>query len=372
MKMKREAYVALLCAAVMLCAGGLGSTCKSSSASLSGQNTAQLSFSQSSLSLTAIDVGRGDALLLELPNGKTILVDGGGTYSAQQFVIPYLLARHITHLDAIVCTHEHSDHIDGLVVLLRDGRIRVDSAYDSGFPLVQNLRIANLYERASISAYLAQLNEKGIPRTIVKAGDSINVGRDNTLSRDASIAVLSPNQNLTHDLQKLVKDATSLTDLNVIANMDPINENSLVLRISYGQVHFLLAGDTSLPGNEYADAAMLRDPAVSANLSTDVLKLGHHGFSPPDDNFYKVVQPRYVIVTYGPFLFTGEPQCERLGEGAKNIDYFKDQLWNTCDKGTIIVTTDGTPGVYVRSEASAVPKVCCCNCSNPSAPQYAF
>jgi competence protein ComEC len=372
MKMKREAYVALLCAAVMLCAGGIGSTCKLSSASPSSQNTAQLSFSQSSLSLIAIDVGRGDALLLELPNGKTILVDGGVTYSAQQFVIPYLLARNITHLNAIVCTHEHSDHIDGLVALLRDGRITVDSAYDSGFPIVQNLRIANSYERASVSAYLGQLNEKKIPRTIVKAGDSIKVGRDDTLNRDVSIDVLSPNQNLTRNLQKLVKDTASLA-FNATANMEAINENSLVLRISCGQVHFLLAGDTSLPGDEYADAAMLRDPAVSANLSTDVLKLGHHGFSPPDDNFYKVVQPRYVIMTYGPFLFTGAPQCEGLGEGAKNIDYFKDKLWDTCDKGTIVVTTDGAQsGIYVRSEASPVPKVCCCNCSNPSAPQYAF
>jgi beta-lactamase superfamily II metal-dependent hydrolase len=329
----------------------------------------QQSLSQSSLSLTVIDVGRGDALLLELPNGKTMLVDGGVTYSAQQFVIPYLLARNITHLNALVCTHEHSDHIDGLIALLRDGRITVDSAYDSGFSIVQNLQIANSYERASVGRYLGQLNEGGISRTIVRAGDSISVGRDNASSKDVSIDVLSPNQNLTRDLQKLVKDTASQTALNLTANMEAINEDSLVLRISYGQVHFLLAGDTSLPGNEYADAAILRDPAASPNLSADVLKLGHHGFNPPDDDFYKVVRPRYVIMTYGPFLFAGA-LCEGLGEGAKNIDYFKEKLWSTCDRGNVVVTTDGSPNdIHVQSEASAVPKVCCCNCAGPGAPQ---
>jgi competence protein ComEC len=78
--------------------------------------------------MTAIDVGRGDALLIEFPNGKHMLVDGGGSYSARHFVIPYLMEKQITHLDAIVCTHEHWDHIDGLVEMLKDNRITVDSA----------------------------------------------------------------------------------------------------------------------------------------------------------------------------------------------------------------------------------------------------
>lgn len=68
---------------------------------------------KSGLSMTAIDVGRGDALLITYPNGKHMLVDAGGSYDASHFVIPYLIQKGITHLDAIVYTHERWDHIDG-------------------------------------------------------------------------------------------------------------------------------------------------------------------------------------------------------------------------------------------------------------------
>ncbi|MGZ4916752.1 MAG: MBL fold metallo-hydrolase, partial [Halobacteriota archaeon] len=81
------------------------------------------------LSMTAIDVGRGDALLVTYPNGQHMLVDGGTGYAARAYVIPYLIQHKITRLDAIVSTHEHDDHLDGLVEVLKDGRFSVGTAY---------------------------------------------------------------------------------------------------------------------------------------------------------------------------------------------------------------------------------------------------
>ncbi|MEI7827374.1 MAG: hypothetical protein WCI87_06245, partial [Euryarchaeota archaeon] len=160
---------------------------------------------------------------------------------------------------------------------------------------------ANGHERASIEAYLAQLKEKHVKRLVVTAGDTLDVRHDGASQKDTLTYVLSPNPALTTSLQKRVKDTEG------VSNHAAINENSLVLRIGYGKVHFLLAGDTSLPGSGYADAAMLGDPTQSKHLSADVLKLGHHGFSKPDDAFYSVVKPRYVVMTFGPQLRTSEP-----------------------------------------------------------------
>ena len=161
--------------------------------------------------------------------------------------------------------------------------------------------------------------------------------------------MLSPDAGLTASLMKGVKDTQGAS------NHAAINENSLVLRIGCGQVHFMLAGDTSLPGSSYADAAMLADPTQSKHVSSDVSKLGHHGFNAPDDAFYRAVRPRHVVMTFGPRLRTSEPYCEGLHQGAQNFDCFKGILWSTCDKGTITVTSHGaSKGIHVQTEASSV------------------
>ncbi len=382
--MKLVACVVLVCVCALLSAGCMSSeqnrttpstenappslaptsSVPTPSASTAKSATGALTQPKMSLRMTAIDVGRGDALLLTYPNGQHVLVDAGGSYTARTYVIPYLIQNGIRHLDSIVCTHEHWDHIDGLIEVLKDGRFTVDAAYDSGFPIVLALQKANSHERASIKAYLTQLTDRHVKREIVQAGDTIDVGRDSASQHDAVTFVVSPNAALTASLQKSVKDARGTS------NHAAINENSLVLRIGYGQVHFLLAGDTSLPGSRYADASMFADPVQSKHLSADVLKLGHHGFSAPDDAFYKVVQPRYVVMTFGPQLRTSNPYCEGLHQGTQNFNYFKGKLWSTCDKGTVIVTSDGTSkGIRVYTETSNVPRGCCCTCVNDHPPR---
>jgi len=111
--------------------------------------------------MLAIDAGRGDALLIAYPNGKYMLVDASGSYAAHTYVIPFLVQKGVTHLDAIVCTHEHWDNIDGLIELLKRGRFTADKAYDAGFPIVHNLKVADSRERASVDVYRGQQKKTG-------------------------------------------------------------------------------------------------------------------------------------------------------------------------------------------------------------------
>lgn len=186
----------------------------------------------------------------------------------------------------------------------------------------------------------------------------INVGRDSDQQKDTLVLVLSPNKVLTKSLQKNAKDYEGAK------NHDLINENSLVLRIGYENVHFLLTGDMSLSGDKYADYTMMYDPVQSKHLSVDVLKLGHNGFNAPDDSFYQNVRPQVVIMTFGPKLLPGkEMECEGLGGGMENLQYYKGKLWSTCLKGNIIVTTSGSKDcIQVSSKLGSVPGGCRCNC----------
>jgi competence protein ComEC len=322
--------------------------------------------SASTLSMTAIDVGHGDALLITYPNGQHMLVDGGTGYAAHTFVIPYLLQHNITHLDAIVGTHEDIDHLDGLVGVLKDGRFTVGTAYDTDFPMLKNVRQSDQHQRDSINEYRTLLANYGVSHVVVKAGDELSIGRDSRdTQKDVDTRVISPNAGLTQRLSQLVTDGGG--DIN----QEPINENSVVLRIQYNNVSYLLTGDTGRSGENDAFWSIIHDAQESQYLHADVLKLPQHGMMKPDDQFYSLARPGYVIMSWGPMMLTEKPACQSLGEGAQNFGYFKNEfklnILSTCDLGNITVSTDGTKdGVHVQSESSSVPKVCCCNCAASS------
>jgi competence protein ComEC len=318
--------------------------------------------SASTLSMTAINVGHGDALLISYPNGQHVLVDAGTGYAARTFVIPYLLKHNITHLDAIVGTHEDIDHLDGLVEVLRDGRFTVGTAYDTDFPMLKNVHQSDQHQTDSINEFRSLLANNGVSHVVVEAGDELSVGRDfRDTQKDANTRVLSPNAGLTQRLSQLV------TDSGGDINQEPINENSVVLRIQYHNVSYLLTGDTGRSGENDAFWSIIHDAQESQYLQSDVLKLPQHGMIKPADQFYSMARPSSVIASWGPMMLTAKPACQSLGEGVQNFDYFKKEfklnILSTCDLGNIQVATDGTKGgTHIESESSTVPKVCCCTC----------
>jgi competence protein ComEC len=229
------------------------------------------------LLVEAIDVGQGDSILLITPDGKTLLVDGGGFGGGphqapqdfdigEEVVSQALWSRGIRHLDAVALTHAHSDHMGGLPAILR------------------NFRPAELWvgNNPRFGAYNALLNEAAdlhIRLRSFRAGDSLNFG-------DTQIAVLAPFPNYQ-------------------PGPEPTNNDSLVLHLIYGATSVMLEGDAEAP----IEQAMLAEPGLQSAL----LKVGHHGsITSTRPEFLARVAPHWAVISCGLHNRYGHPRPEVL------------------------------------------------------------
>ncbi len=231
------------------------------------------------LLVEAIDVGQGDSLLLITPEGKTLLVDGGGfgggpRQVAQDFdigeevVSPALWSRGIRHLDVVALSHAHSDHMGGLPSVLR------------------NFNPSELWvgDNPPVDAYNALLDEARRLRVQVRAmraGDSATLG-------SAQINVLAPLANYQ-------------------PGAEPSNNDSLVLHVTYRATSVLLEGDAEAPIEE----GMLAEQGLESTL----LKVGHHGsVTSTRPEFLARVAPQWAVISCGLHNRYGHPREEVLAE----------------------------------------------------------
>jgi len=249
-----------------------------------------LADNEGKLSVYFLDVGQGDSTLFVV-DGKTILIDAGEVEMGNR-VVSDLRKLGITKIDLLVATHPHSDHIGGMQAVL--AAFPVDQVLDAGLPVP-----SSIYEH-----FLETIDRKNIPYRVAERGQTIDV--DPALR----IVVLSP-------------PAQRIGD-------DP-NTNSLVLRISYGTIDFLMTGDMGVEGED----AVIRS---GYPLDAEILKVGHHGSSSSTSPvFLARVRPELGILFVGEDNPYGHPHQETL-------NLLKESgvtVYRTDRDGTVVVRTDG-------------------------------
>ena len=241
-----------------------------------------------------IDAGQGDATLLKGPD-FTILIDAGR--HDDERVLRYLNSTSIQHLDLLIGTHPHADHIGQFPQILAN--YNVNEVWMSG-----ELHTTRTFERALD----AILNSEAMYRE-PKAGETYTIG-------SAIVEVVHP------------------STLN-----GDFNNGSIVVRISFSDVSFLFMGDAEVLAEE---EILNRDHTMKA----DILKIGHHGSRTSSSNrFLNEVNPDIAIYSAGNENSYGHPHTEVMNRLArKGIT-----VYGTDTHGTILVTSDGhTYGIEFR------------------------
>jgi len=239
---------------------------------------------RNALMMEAIDVGQGDSLLLITPEGRTLLVDGGGfgggpRQAPQEFdigeevVSATLWSRGIRHLDVVALTHAHSDHMGGLPAVLRN--FHPDELWVGNNPRF-GLYNALLNEAADLNVRVRSL----------RAGDALTLG-------STQIAVLAPFKGYQ-------------------PGPTPTNNDSLVMRMTFGETSVMLEGDAEAPVEDaMVDEAML----PGRGLASTLLKVGHHGsVSSTRSEFLSRVAPQWAVISCGLHNRYGHPRQEVLEE----------------------------------------------------------
>ncbi len=217
-----------------------------------------------SLAVHFIDVGQGDAILIETRPGLIVLIDGG-TRTAGRVVVDYLVARGIREIDIVIATHPHADHIGGLIEVLRS--FTVHRVIDSGVP----------HTTATYRDFLLAVEAQ--PDTLYEFPENQVI----QLSDSVTLSILGPDQPFSS-----------------------INDNSVVCRVDFGSTSFLFTGDA-----EHAAEARLL--ARGVNLNADVLKVGHHGSrTSTTQAFLDAVGPDHAVIQVGAGNTYGHPADETL------------------------------------------------------------
>ncbi|OQA09363.1 MAG: ComEC family competence protein [bacterium ADurb.Bin374] len=229
------------------------------------------------LRIDFVNVGQGDAILVRTPRGRVYLIDGGMNVSSTQaarenrdLIQNYLRTKRIRRLDGVVVTHNHNDHLGGIIPVLK--LLKVDRIWDCG----------SVSNTQTYKEYAELCEKKRIPRMTAKAGDVLDWGSE------LFVTVLHPES---------VSKSQEFSDQN---NM------SVTLLVRYGKVTTLLCGDIEIAAEE--EVARYGD-----EIRAQVVKIPHHGSDTSiNKRFWNFVKPVLGIIQVGRDNPFGHPKPEAL------------------------------------------------------------
>ena len=252
---------------------------------------------EQNLEISFIDVGQGDAALVVLPDGKTMLVDAGPDVEAKA-VKNELETKGITSIDFLVATHADSDHIAGMQEIV------------NGYSFDEFIAPKTTHTTDSYLDLLTAIKAKDKKATAALAGDVLDY------SDDFSVRILSPAEDQSYSES---------------------NDWSVVLLITYKDRTVLLTGDAS---TEVLNGLNCSD--------VDVLKVSHHGSDTGTDAaLVKKLNPKYAIISYAPTNDYGHP-AQSVLDALAGVE-----VCGTGVNGTIRLTSDGKT-IDIKSEKSGV------------------
>lgn len=266
------------------------------------------------LVMTFLDVGQGDAIVIRAPSGRVMMIDGGGEIEGHETgydigvrrVIPALRRMGIRQIDVLMLSHPHEDHAGGLVAVAENFRVGV--MLDSGYP----------HPAPSYPHLLRVVEGRATPYRLARRGMQID------LAGGVRALVLHPEEPLIHG---------SSSDVNL---------NSVVVRLTYGQVSALFTGDVEglIEGKLVENGDELR---------STVLKVAHHGSrtsSRPE--FLDAVSPQVAVISVGSWNPFGHPHAVTLDALAAVGAH----MYRTDRHGAVTVETDGR-SLWVRTTRDA-------------------
>jgi competence protein ComEC len=256
-----------------------------------------------------INVGQSVSTLVVGPTGETMLIDTGHYNDDGEHVLQYLQRHGITRLDHLVVSHNDADHIGGNAAVIEyfetegDG---VGAVYDPGIAA----------STQTYSRYLDAVEEHDVTLYETREGDTIQF-------EGVDVSVLGPPEPYLEGEAR--------------------NENSIVLKLTYGETSFLLTGDAE----DDQEAYLVEE--YGSQLQATVLKAGHHGSSSSTSGeLLDAAQPKAVIISSAYDSQYGHPHEEVLQRLA---DRSLPAYW-TATHGDIVLVSDGS-GVSVRTQAAA-------------------
>jgi len=260
------------------------------------------------MEVTAIDVGQGDSIFIVGPDGATMLVDAGGPVGGvteaaeatsrfdvgEEVVSPYLWSRRIRRLDVLALSHAHSDHMGGMRAVMRNFR-------------PQELWVSIDPNSNAYRALLAEAKDLGVKVRHFYAGDQLAWG-------STEVTILAP-------------------EIGYNNPREPVNDDSLVMRMQFGKSSVLLEGDAEAA----SERAMLAHGRVAA---VTLLKIGHHGSrTSTTQEFLDAAAPMDAVVSVGKGNTFGHPRYEVIERIAKA----RTKLYRTDEFGltTFMLVPDG-------------------------------